>query len=137
VIQPRPIGTIYRGNCFLVTEDCFVVTIKGYGTWRFKKGWWFEASIPRFFWWILGITPTTEWVLIAGCIHDWEFCVQIRSEKEANKLWDIITELDEGPKVSRSILSWGLRKFSHVAWVSVSVEDKEEAERLGSFTPEC
>jgi hypothetical protein len=115
-------------------ED-FSVTVPGVGTFAFRAGWEFEASIP---WWAIRwirIMPLSACVLVASCVHDWLYCSKRFSRQVADHIFWQICLLDGVHEDKAHRMYLALRASGWWAWSRITQEQADEARTLGGFVP--
>ena len=71
-----------------ITLKPFVYVDEYYGVIDVPAGFIFDgASIPRFAWSVLGVTPYDPKVIAAAVVHDWMYNAKVKSKKDADAIF--------------------------------------------------
>ncbi len=100
-----------------IDEVCSVVDI--------PAGFIFDgASIPRFAWSLLGVTPYDPRVVTAAVIHDWMYNSKVRSKSDSDSVFlNIMKHQKLLSKYQIKLMYYSVKFFGHSSYNRNLVED--------------
>lgn len=122
---PYPLITGNYGK-LKITLRPFVYIDQYHGVIDVPAGFVFDgASIPRFAWSKLGVTPYDPKVVVAAVIHDWMYASKIKSKKDADAIFYYIMD-HQGflSKVQMRLMYTAVKLFGRKAYRKV-IKDGE------------